>query len=375
MKSFSSLAMVSMAASIVSLVSCSKQEIKALRDFNQVNLVANNALYQPLHVDSLLKNAWGVAWAPSGIAWVSSQGGHVSGVYDKDGASVRPDVNIPSPGGPIGGNPTGQVFNGSADFVLSNGQPARFIFVGVDGILSGWNGAAGTNALLIKNNVATASYTGLAIASNGGANMLYAADFRGRKIQVWDRTFAPVDMSFIDPNLAAGYAPFNIQTVGDKLYVLYAKVGNDGRDQAGAGLGFVSVFNTNGSFVRRFASRGYLNAPWGITLAKASFFQEKNEVEPNDDHSDGHDGKAVVIDSNQTIILVGNFGDGRITAFSMEGETLGQVKMHSKPLTIPGLWYIGFAPATATVIDPNRLYFAAGPNDEKDGLFGYIIKR
>src|SRR6185369_11150632 len=121
-----------------------------------------------------------------GTPWVSSQLGHVSVVYDKEGAIVRPAVNIPSPGGATGGNPTGVVFSGSAtDFKLSNGQPARFIFVGVDGILSGWNGAAGNNALLIKNNSATSAYTGLTLAANGGANYLYAANFRAGRIDVW----------------------------------------------------------------------------------------------------------------------------------------------------------------------------------------------
>ncbi|HSC38105.1 MAG TPA: TIGR03118 family protein, partial [Chitinophagaceae bacterium] len=284
----------------------------------------------------------------------------------KEGAIVRPAVNIPSPGGATGGNPTGVVFSGSAtDFKLSNGQPARFIFVGVDGILSGWNGAAGNNALLIKNNSATSAYTGLTLASNGGANYLYAADFRGGKIAVWDNAFTPVSMPFKDPNLPSGYSPFNIQIVGSWLYVLYAKVGPDGEDQAGAGNGYVSIFTTAGVFVKRFASRGTLNSPWGIAATPAGFFDDMD--------GDKDDGKSKTI-IPESVLLVGNLGDGRINVYSEGGDFIGQLKSHGRTIVIEGLWALSFPPATATTIDPNRLYFTAGPDDEKHGLFGYIIK-
>src|ERR1700760_75033 len=81
-----------------------------LRGFQQVNLVADNSSYNPGLVDGTLQNAWGLAWSPTGIAWVNSQAGHVSELYTADGAIVRPPVAIPSPGDTIGGNPTGIVF-------------------------------------------------------------------------------------------------------------------------------------------------------------------------------------------------------------------------------------------------------------------------
>jgi uncharacterized protein (TIGR03118 family) len=339
---------------------------KALKDFSQVNLVANNNEYGAAHIDPLLLNAWGLAFSSGGTPWVSSQLGHVSVVYDKEGAIVRPAVNIPSPGGPTGGNPTGVVFSGSAtDFKLSNGQPARFIFVGVDGILSGWNGAAGNNALLVKNNSATSAYTGLTLASNAGANYLYAADFRAGKIAVWDNTFAPVSMSFKDPHLPSGYSPFNIQIVGSWLYVLYAKVGPDGEDQAGAGNGYVSIFTTAGAFVKRFTSRGTLNSPWGIAATPAGFFDDMD--------GDKDDGKSKA-SIPESVLLVGNLGDGRINVYSEGGDFIGQLKSHGRTIVIDGLWALSFPPVTATTIDPNRLYFTAGPDDETHGLFGYIIK-
>ncbi len=323
-------------------------------DYRPVNLVANNDEYNATRIDSMLINAWGIAFSPGGVAWVNSEGGGVSAVYNAEGAEVRPAVFIPSPGGNSGGHPTGIVFNGSnTDFILSNGQAARFIFVGVDGVVSGWNGAAGDTALVIANNSATSAYTGVTIASRGSNQYLLAANFRTGKIDVWDRTFKVVnDQRFLDPYLPAGYAPFNVRSIGDKIYVTYAKVAANGEEEAGVGNGYVNIFDTNGNLLKRFASRGLLNAPWGVEEAPAGFFE---------DESDGG-------------VLVGNFGDGYINAYSHDGKFLGQLRMNEKPLQIEGLWEITFAPSTATSIDPNRLYFAAGPDDEADGLFGYIVK-
>ena len=179
--------------------SCRKVDVKKLKNYEQVNLVANNGNYGAPHIDPLQMNAWGLAWAPSGIAWVNSEDGHVSALYNGEGVAPRKPVNIPGPAGPATGNPTGIVFNGSADFVLSNGAAARFLFVGVDGVLSGWNGAAGDNAILIKDNSATSVYTGMAIGVSNGANYIYASDFKSGKIAVWDKSFNPVNMSFKDP--------------------------------------------------------------------------------------------------------------------------------------------------------------------------------
>lgn len=374
-------------AAIALSVGCNKHNVpKALKDFNQVNLVANKSGYNAAHIDPALINAWGLAFSSGGTAWVNSTGGHVSAVYDKDGAFIaaRPAVNIPSPGGATGGSPTGIVFNSTTDFVLSNGKPAAFIFVGVDGILSGWNGPAGNNALVIKNNVATSSYTGLTLAMKGGANYLYAADFRQGKIDVWNKNFASVSMPFKDNHIPSGYAPFNIQAVGSWLYVTYAKVGPDGRDQAGLGNGYVDIFNTDGSLVKRFAARGTLNSPWGIAQAASSFFVDDNDLGDDKNHNNGQDnsgpgnsgnGSGISNNDNENIILVGNFGDGRINAYRENGDFIGQIKSHGWPVTISGLWALVFPPVTATTIDPNRLYFTAGPDRGEDGLFGYLIKK
>jgi hypothetical protein len=186
-------------------------------------------------------------------------------------------------------------------------------------------------------------------------------------------------MPFNDPGLPASYSPFNIQSVGSWLFVMYAKVGSDGAEIHEVGLGLVDVFNPDGSFVKRFASRGTLNSPWGLTMTPANFLEDNdmtgddgkgNQVDLGTNKNKGHNNR-----DQQPAILVGNFGDGRINVFSLDGQFLGQLQNHHHTIEIDGLWAIGFAPTTATTIDPLRLYFTAGPKDETQGLFGYLLKK
>ena len=324
-----------------------------VKDFIQVNLVGDNNEYSPARIDPNLINAWGISFSPTGNPWVSSPGAGVSVVYNRLGAQAIPPVNIPWSQGPTGGLPSGQVFNASTtDFKLANNNAARFIFAGLDGTVSGWNG--GTSASIVVNDFPHAAYTGIALGSNGGSNYMYLANFKENRINVYNGTFGAVTgMSFTDPALPAGYSPFNIQNIDGKLFVMYAKVDPaTGEEMAGEGLGYVDVYNTDGSLDHRFASEGQLNAPWGVAKAPASFF--------------GEDGEAA--------ILVGNFGDGRIVSYTLAGGKMGLLRKHGQPIVVEGLWGIGFAPATATLSNPNWLYFAAGPDDEEHGLFGYITK-
>ncbi len=336
---------------------CKKNPPKALKDFNQVNLVANNDAYGAARVDPAFINGWGLAFSPGGTAWVSVEGSGLSEVWDKSGTPVIPAVTIPTVGdGATGGHPSGQVFNPTADFKLPNGKKAVFIFAGLDGIISGWNG--GTAAVTaLDDSKSGAVYSGITLASDGGANFLYVANFSARKIDVYDKDWAEVDKPFTDPHLPWGYSPFNVQNIDGKLYVMYAKVGAGGDEEKGAGNGYVDVYNPDGSLVMRFASKGALNAPWGVAQASAAFFDQDMDM-PNVQHA----------------ILVGNFGDGRINVYDESGKFIGPLRSKGKPLQIDGLWGIAFPPATATTVPQNWLYFAAGPADEADGLFGYISK-
>lgn len=233
--------------------------------------------------------------------------------------------------------------------------PARFIFVGVDGQVSAWNNNQGNNAYRVADLSATSAFTGLTTAVNNGVTHLYAADFRAGNIKVWNNAFAPVAMSFNDPSIPAGFSPFNIQSIDNMLYVTYAKVDPQTHEsKAGHGLGYVDIYNPNGTFVKRLISKGQLNAPWGIAKAPGSFFMDNAPM--------------------VNVLLVGNFGDGTINVYTTDGDFLGTLKGEkNKNLEIEGLWAISFAPSTSA-IDQNRLYFTAGPDDEEEGVFGYLIK-
>ena len=365
----------------------SNADQKFLRDFEQVNLVANNDEYHASNIDRTLLNAFGIAWTSNGFAWVNSVGGHVSEIYNSEGVRQRA-VNIPSSASPAdsnGGFPCGIVLSSGKGFNLRNGS-SSFLFSGFEGGVSGWNPASGNNAQFILHPPA-ASFTGLAIGSSGGKNFIYAANFWAKKINVWDTAFARIDMPFKDPTLPDDYSPYNIQAVGDSLFVMYAKLKTDepgkGHGIAGAGLGYVSVFGSDGTFGRRFASQGSLNIPWGVTIAPASFLQD-HDVDNGGTENGGYGTKNSITNSNNTngdsrqlnepVILIGNFGDGHINVFSLSGRFLGQLQTHKHTLVIDGLWSLSFPPASAS-IDPARLYFTAGPDSEQDGLFGYLIKK
>src|SRR5579872_2860571 len=185
-------------ASSLLAMACHKNNFNPndLRNFEQIDLIANKGGYGAALIDPTLKNAWGLAWSPTGIAWVNAQADGVSELYTGEGAIVRPPIIIPSPMDTMGGTPTGIVFNSTKGFKLANGSAAAFIFVGVDGVVSAWNGALGGKAARIANNSATSAYTGLALAADSGRNLLYAADFRAGKIAVWDTTWTAVSLPF-----------------------------------------------------------------------------------------------------------------------------------------------------------------------------------
>jgi len=325
-----------------------------LKDFVQVNLVGDNDEYSPAHVDPNLVNGWGISFpSPSGPAWVSAEGTGKSGIYNGVGVAqgISP-VSIPGAGTSTVGHPTGQVNNGTTDFKLPNGNPARFIFAGADGVISGWNGGAA--AIRMVDDAPDASYLGIALANDRGNNFLYVANFAEKKIDVYDKNWAEVSKPFTDPDLPSDYSPFNIQNVGGQLFVMYSKLGDDGDEVVSPGNGYVDIYNPDGSLMKRFISRGQLNAPWGIAKAPTGFWGEGSE--------------------STNVFLVGNFGDGHINAYTENGNFLGQLRQHGEPIEIEGLWGIAFAPSTSTALNHNWLFFAAGPDDEEHGLFGYIKK-
>jgi uncharacterized protein (TIGR03118 family) len=339
---------LAMFMAIICFYACKKNNNSPVKQFNirQTNLVADTAGFGAARIDANLLNAWGLARFPGGPIWIAANHSGSSTVYDTTGNTVIPPVIIPSvtPGQP--GAPSGMVFNGTTDF---GGN--KFLFASEEGIVLGWKG--GPAAVIVADqSKANAVYKGLAIASDGGNNFLYLANFRQGKIDVYDKNFNWVTgKSFADPGIPADFGPFNIQNIGGQLYITYAKLKapDDMDDQAGPGNGYVDIFNANGTLVKRFATQGMLNSPWGIALASAGF-----------------------ADTQQSI-LIGNFGDGRINIFDMSGNFKGQLQNNGQVISIPGLWAIDFLKNNQFGGSPNSpLYFTAGPADEAHGLFGTL---
>ena len=335
--------------------------------FRQTNLVSDLAGVA-LHQDPDLKNPWGLSSSPTSPIWVSDNNAAVSTLYTGAGTKIGLTVHIPAPGdppdGPFTGAPTGTVFNPTGDFKISNGKTTAksiFLFDTEDGTVLGWNPTVGgTNATIAVDRSADvdragdvgAVYKGLANGSVGSANFLYAANFRFGTVDVFDRNFKLQTSAgaFTDSSIPSGFAPFGIQNIGGFIYVTYALQNESKHDDVkGPGNGFVDVYTTSGALVRRLATRGTLNSPWGLAQAPSTF-------------GNFHDA-----------ILVGNFGDGLINGFTVDGEFRGQLKSEtSAPIQNDGLWGLRFGNGGAGG-DVNTLFFAAGIFDEAHGLFGSIV--
>jgi len=331
--------------------------------------------------DPVLQNAWGVAFTPAGSPfWVADNATGCATLYDGAGTKSSLQVSIPLPGNvvpatdckavnpsapptPTPAAPTGILWNpttnpATAFLVPGTSLPASFIFVTENGTISAWAGGLipANQAVLAADNSnipkpgTGAVYKGVAFGVNINGAFIYAANFRAGTVDVFDHSYkaATTDGGFVDPDMPAGFAPFDIQKIDGDLFVTYAKQDAEKHDDvAGAGNGFVDVFDTDGHLLRRFASRGPLNSPWGITRASFAFGRFSG------------------------LILVGNFGDGRINAFDSKGEFVGHLKdSHGKPLVIDGLWALTLGGGAKS--SPDTLYFTAGPNDEVNGLFGTI---
>ena len=318
----------------------------------QHNLVSNIP-NMAVTTDPDLKNPWGIAFSPTSPFWVADNGTGVSTLYNTNAQKLALTVTIPPPMGSTDtATPTGIVFNGSSDFVVSSGGnsgPAVFIFATEDGTISGWNPNVNATAaiLAVDNSSSGAVYKGLALASSRFGNFLYATDFRNNAVRVFDRQYHLVN-SFTDSSLPPGFAPFGITNIQGQLYVSFAlrEPPDNDDDQAGPGNGFVDVFSTSGQLLRRFASQGVLNSPWGMVYAQG-FGPFSNAL------------------------LVGNFGDGTINAFDFTtGDFLGKLyNTQGQPIVIDGLWALTFGNGGQGG-HSGVLYFTAGPNDEEDGLFG-----
>jgi len=316
--------------------------------FKTTNLVTDDQGVNAAKItDTSLKNAWGISSGPATPFWVSDNGAGVSTLYNVNpttgDVSKVTQLTVTIPGD---GSVTGQVFNGGSGF---NGD--RFLFVSEDGSISGWRLALGTAAENLTIALPDNIYKGATLTTVGTDSYLLAANFKTGNIDVLKGTPGSPDLAgkFIDPALQSGFAPFNIQLLGDKIYVTYAKT-NGKDDEPGPGNGFVSVFDTQGNFLMRLASHGPLNSPWGLALAPSSFGPFAGDL------------------------LVGNFGDGTINAYNLTTDTLAGTLAGSdgKPLVIDGLWGLRVGSGQGSGGSSETVYFSAGPNEESNGLFGAL---
>jgi uncharacterized protein (TIGR03118 family) len=308
--------------------------------------------------DPNLVNAWGLAFNPNGPAWVSDNGTGLTTVYDPNGTLLL-TVTIPPPAnGEPPSAPTGQVFNPDSNSFCGD----KFIFVTEDGTISGWQpGFDGAAKLRVDNSSGDAVYKGVALAQVGQNMRLFAADFHNAKVDVFNSSYQPeasCNGGFVDPKLPANHAPFNIFAgPNNLLFVSYAiqELPDKHDDDKGAGHGLVDLFDTDGNFVERLLTGGVLNSPWGMAITPAGFGNIPGRL------------------------LVGNFGDGHISAFRFDLDSLklaltfegflGDQK--GRAIDIDGLWSIAFPP-NAGGFNPEDVYFTAGPQDEEHGLFGRL---
>jgi uncharacterized protein (TIGR03118 family) len=327
------------------------------------NLVTDDQAVNSASItDPFLKNAWGISHSAVSPFWVSDNGTGVSTLY-----AVNPTTNAvakvtlgspPDPSGGVvippsgSGTPTGQVFNTASASGAFNSD--TFLFVSEDGTVSGWRPALGTQAEILQSPDLSNVYKGSTLDTTGGHSYLLSANFRTGAIDVRKGDAGAPDLAgkFVDPNLPANFAPFNIQTLGNRIYVTYALQDAAKHDDVpGAGHGFVSAFDLQGNFLGRIAANGTLNSPWGLAIAPTSFT--------------GFAGN----------LLVGNFRDGTINVFNSDPSApgfIGQLSgANSLPIVIPGLW--GLIPGNdGNGGSSQNIYFSAGPNGEANGLFGVL---
>jgi uncharacterized protein (TIGR03118 family) len=320
--------------------------------YNVYPLVSDGPTVPAPLADTALVNGWGLTASAASPWWISDNSTSQSTLYTGVGSKNPTVVSVP-------GGPTGSVANPSTtDFVLNqNGASgaARFLFATTTGQILGWTPTVNSAAAVVAvdNSPARANFVGLAVTDD----RLYATDFHNARVDAFDASFKPLSLGFADPGIPKGWAPFGIQALNGNIFVTYAKQDAKAlRSIPGGGLGYVDEFTQDGKLIARVASKGStrapLNAPWGLAVAPASYGAYSGDL------------------------LVGNFGNGRISAYEQltSGKWVykGQLRVASgAPIALDGLWAIAFGNGAAAG-PTNNLYFTSGPRAQAHGLFGFI---
>jgi len=350
MRSLRSLVAICAIALVTWVAGAANAQVQA-NIFTVHSLVSDSTAISAAATDASLVNGWGLSAGPTTPWWAANNGTNTSTLYTGAGGKMALTVAVP-------GAPTGTVFNGNAaDFVVSQSGKsgaARFLFATESGTIMGWSPVVnGTAAVIgVDRSSAGAIYKGLAIAND----KLYATDFHNGRVDVFDKSFNLVSGGFKDAKITKGYAPFGIQALAGNIFVTYARQDAAKKDDVSApGQGFVDEFTPDGALVARVVNSGKKNAPlnaaWGLALAPADFAVFGGDL------------------------LVGNFGNGRISAYTQRGATWvykGQLRhADGAPIAIDGLWAVAFGNGAAAG-PTNTLYFLSGPSAEAHGLFGSI---
>ena len=317
----------------------------ALAQYKVTNLVSNQ-VKQARHTDPFMVNGWGLTYGPGGPFWISDNGSGWSTLYDAQGNRKSLIVEISAAGDAGPGTATGIVWNGSNEFQVQ-GWASSFIFATLDGTISGWAFQSDPHNTIIavdtSKNAHPAVYTGLAITNNPSGNRLFAVDNANGVVDMYDGTFALLG-SFTDPNLPAGFAPFNAQDIAGQVYVTFAA------SNGGPG-GFVDIFSEEGVWKKTLISGAPLNQPWGVAVAPSNFGPLSN-----------------------TIIVGNNTNNATLNAFNaVTGKFVGTLKdTTGKQIHIDQLWGLTFGGGAAADGATNQLFFAAGPSGNLAGTFGVI---
>jgi len=345
-------ALVALALTAVFGAAIAGARSSALVAYNVYPLVSDSSSVAAPLTDAALVNGWGLSDTATSPWWITNNKSSNSTLYT--GVGSKNPIVVSVPGGPTGtvGNPS------TTDFAVSqNGVSgaSRFLFDTTAGQILGWTPAVNATAAVVAvdSSAAGAEFTGLATLND----RLYAADFHNATVDAFDATFKPLALGFSDPGMPKGWAPFGIQALNGNIFVTYAQQDPTGKfSVAGGGLGYVDEYTPDGVLVARIASKGTkrapLDAPWGLAMAPANFGAYSGDL------------------------LVGNFGNGRISAYtplsSGKWGYKGQLRVaNGTPIALDGLWAIAFGNGAAAG-PTNNLYFASGPVGQSHGLFGFL---
>ena len=339
--------------------------------YKQTNLVSDTS-GMASNTDPKLLNPWGIAFIPGNPFWISDNNSGFTTLYDQTGALNGSFTVAPPHGSSNPATPTGIVAPPNGGVFSVGGQTATFIFDTEDGTISAWTGGASTILTVDNSAVPSAAlgavYKGLALVTNSSGSFLLATNFRSGKVEVYDTGFNQTQVlgpgAFNDPSLPAvpagsgspGYAPFGVHVItvnsAPMVVVSYALQDTPMHDPLHVpGSGFVDLFSTTGTMVRRITADSHLNAPWGVVMPPSSF------------GSFGASGN----------LLVGNFGDGAINAYNFAtGAFVDQMKDQTGAvITNASLWDMVFGGGGSSG-DAGTMYITAGLANEAHGLFSAI---